>query len=270
MTGPHDSPSTGIAKLFLRYSAPLSSLRRLPLIGPLVGWASRKIVPRETLAWAQVGNGPAKGLWLQLNPRTGSLFIAGGGEPAVQAAIKEHLRPGMVFYDIGANIGFFSLLAARLVGPQGRVIAFEADPGNAVRLREHIVRNDLPWITAEQRAVWSETTTVSFARIDPSTSPDRGLGHVTPASSSGTIQVDAISLDDFTRIAPAPDFLKCDVEGAEVEVFRGAQRLLAEKRPGILCEVHSEANRRILLEEFARHRYSSTDLDGNHVLALPQ
>jgi FkbM family methyltransferase len=270
VSAPQDPPSSGIARLFLRYSAPLSGLRRWPLVGPLVGWVSGKIVPRGTLAWAQIENGPAKGLWLHLNPRTGSPFVAGGGEPAVQAALSKHLRPGMVFYDIGSNIGFFSLIAARLVGPRGRVIAFEADPGVAVRLREHIVRNNFPWITAEERAMWSEPTTVSFARVDPSTSPDRGLGHVALASSSDTIQVDATSLDDFTRTAPAPDFLKCDVEGAEVEVFRGAQRLLTEKRPGILCEIHSEDNRRILLEEFARHRYSCTSLDENHVLALPQ
>jgi len=267
---PSDPRSNGIAQLFLRYAAPLSGLRHLPLVGPLVGWASGKIMPRNTLAWAQVQNGPASGLWLHLNPRTGSLYFAGGGEPAVQAALQEHLRPGMVFYDIGANIGFFSLLAARLVGPQGRVVAFEADPEVAARLREHIARNNCLWITAQEQAVWSESTTVSFARTDPATSPDRGLGHVVSGPADGTIQVDAISLDDFTRSQPAPNFLKCDVEGTEVEVFRGAQRLLAEKRPGILCEMHSDENRRILLEEFARHHYLCRALDEHHVLALPR
>jgi FkbM family methyltransferase len=256
--------------LFLRYAAPLSGLRRLPLLGPLVGWASGKLMPRSALAWAQVQRGPARGLWLHLNPRTGSLYFAGGGEPAVQAALQEHVRPGMVFFDIGANIGFFSLLAARLVGPQGRVVAFEADPEVAARLREHISRNDFPWMTAEQKAVWCQPGTVSFARTDPATSPDRGLGHVVSAPAPGTIQVDAISLDHFMGTGLAPDFLKCDVEGAEVEVFRGAQRLLAEKRPGILCEMHSDENRRILLAEFARHRYSCKALDEYHVLALPQ
>jgi FkbM family methyltransferase len=267
---PQAPASTSIAQLFLRYAAPLSGLRRLPVVGPFVGWASGKLLPRDTLVWAQVQNGPAKGLWLHLNPRTGSLYFAGGGEPAVQAALQEHLRPGMVFYDIGANIGFFSLLAARLVGPQGRVVAFEADPEVAARLREHISRNSFSWITAEQQAVWCEPITVSFARTDPATSPDRGLGHVVSGPGDGTIQVRATSLDEFTKTQIAPDFLKCDVEGAEVEVFRGAEKLLTEKRPGILCEMHSDDNRRILLEEFARHRYACTALDEHHVLALPQ
>jgi len=265
-----ESPSSGMAQFFLRYAASLSGLRRLPLVGPFIGWVSDQLMPRTTLAWAQVQHGTAKGLWLHLNPRTGSLYFAGGGEQAVQTALQKHLRPGMVFFDIGANIGFFSLLAARLVGPQGRVVAFEADPEVAARLREHISRNGFLWITPEQRAMWSESMAVSFARTDPVTSPDRGLGHVVSVTSASTIQVDATSLDDFTRTGLVPDFLKCDVEGAEVEVFRGAQRLLAEKRPGILCEMHSDENRRILLEEFARHRYSCKALDEDHVLALPQ
>jgi FkbM family methyltransferase len=270
LSRPHNAPSAGVAQFFLRYAAPLSGLRRLPVVGSLVGWASGKLLPRDTLAWAQVQNGPAKGLWLHLNPRTGSLYFAGGGEPAVQAALQEHLRPGMVFYDIGANIGFFSLLAARLVGPQGRVVAFEADPEVAARLREHISRNNFSRITAEQQAMWCEPTVVSFARTDPATSPDRGLGHVVPGPGEGTIQVNATSLDEFTRAQTAPDFLKCDVEGAEVEVFRGAERLLTEKRPGILCEMHSDENRRRLLAEFARHGYACKVLDEHHILALPQ
>ena len=128
----------------------------------------------------------------------------------------------MTFYDIGANIGLFSLLAARLVGKEGRVVAFEADPEIAARLREHVARNEFGWITVEEKAVWSEPRTVFFARTDPATSPDRGLGHVVSASAGDTIQVSAESLDDYTWTQPAPDFLKCDVEGAEVEVFRGA------------------------------------------------
>ena len=80
----------------------------------------------------------------------------------------------------------------------------------------------------------------------------------------------AESLDHYTRMQPAPDFLKCDVEGAEVEVFRGARRLLKEKRPGIICEMHSEENQRIILEEFSRFGYASEPCGTNHLLALPQ
>jgi FkbM family methyltransferase len=259
-----------LAQFLLRYASPLSGLRRVPVLGKCVSWAGAKLVPRDLLAWVQIEGGPAEGVWLHLNPRTGRSYFEGGGEPEVQAALRQHLRPGMIFYDIGANIGFFSLLAARLVGTEGRVVAFEADPEVAVRLREHVARNAFGWITVEEKAVWSEPRTVFFARTDPSTSPDRGLGHVVSAGAGDTIQVSAESLDGYTLSQPAPDFLKCDVEGAEVEVFRGARRLLKEKRPGIICEMHSEENQRVLLEEFSRFGYTCKTCGTNHILALPQ
>jgi predicted methyltransferase len=111
-----------------------------------------------------------------LNPRTGKIYFEGGGEPEVQEALLQHLRPGMTFYDIGANIGFFSLLAARLVGKEGCVVAFQADPEIAARLREHAERNSLGWITVEEKAVWSEPRTVfSHGPIRP-IRPTEGLG----------------------------------------------------------------------------------------------
>jgi FkbM family methyltransferase len=262
--------SERLGQLFLRYASPLAGLRRIPILGRCVSWASAKLVPRDTLVWMQVRHGPAGGLWLHLNPRTGRNYFDGGGEPEVQAALQEHLRPGMIFYDVGANIGFFSLLAARLVGEQGRVVAFEADPEVAARLREHVARNQFSWIATEEKAVWSERKSVFFARIDPAASPDRGLGHVVSSGANDAIRVEAVSLDDYARTGPAPDFVKCDVEGAEGEVFHGALQLLKEKRPIILFEMHSEENRRILLEELSLRGYDCKSCGENHVLALPR
>jgi FkbM family methyltransferase len=259
-----------IAQLFLRYALPLSGLRRVPILGPFVRWVADRIVSRDSLTWVQIQQGPAAGLWLRLNPRTGGAAFEGTGEPEVQRALERHLRSGMNFYDIGANIGFFTLLGARLVGEKGRVTSFEADPEIAARLREHIARNHFSQATVEEKAVWSKQSVVKFSRCDPNVSPDRGLGHVASTDENGCIEVQAISLDEYTSAFPPPDFLKCDVEGAKVEVFRGARRLLAEKRPGILCEMHSEENRRVLLEEFARVGYKCSPCSETHVLALPE
>jgi FkbM family methyltransferase len=259
-----------LGQFLLRYSAPLAELRRVPVLGRCVSWAGAKLVPKNSLTWVQVQRGPAQGLWLHLNPRTGAAYFEGQGEPEVQALLQKYLRPGMTFYDVGANIGLFTMIAARLVGPRGRVVAFEADPEIAARLGEHVQRNEFAWASVEEKAVWSEAKKVYFARTDPDTSPDRGLGHVASISTKDTIEVGAISLDDFVLAHPAPDFLKCDVEGAEVEVFRGARRLLEEKRPGIICEMHSEGNRRELVEEFERRGYKCEQHGANHVLAVAQ
>jgi FkbM family methyltransferase len=177
----------------------------------------------------------------------------------------------MTFYDVGANIGFFSLMAARIVGPKGRVVSFEADPENAARLRENLVRNKLTHARVEEKAVWSESGTVIFERVDPGTSPDRGLGHIsTNDSAAGAITVEAVSLDQYTTAHPPPDFLKCDVEGAEVAVFQGATKLLSGKGLIFLVEMHSPENHRALLDLFISHGYRCQALDHNHVLALPQ
>lgn len=263
-----DASDGRFARLFLRYLAPLARVRRIPVLGPCAGWASAKILPRDSLVWVQVRRGPGLGIWLRLNPRTGRDYFEGAVEPEVQQALVQCLHPGMVFYDIGANIGFFSLLGARLVGSAGRVVAFEPEPAAAARLREHVARNALANVTVEEAAVWSAAGAVAFARSDPASSPDRGLGHVDPVGEQGSIRVRAVSLDDYALAAP-PDLIKCDVEGAEVHVFRGAPRLLNQKRPSILCELHSEENGRILGQELARLGYACRPCGGNHILALP-
>jgi FkbM family methyltransferase len=260
-----------LAQLYLRYASSLAGLRRLPVLGACARWFSTRLVPRDRMTWMQVQGGPAQGLWLLLNPRTGRDYVEGAVEPGVQKILKNYLRPGMTFYDIGANIGFFSLLAARLAGKQGKVISFEADPEVAARLREHVERNRFQTISVQEKAVWSETRTVAFARADARTSPDRGLGHVDlSATAADTVQVQAISLDDFACDAPMPDFVKCDAEGAEAQVFCGAQNLLTQKRPLILCEMHSEENRRTLIDLWTSLRYSCQPCGKHHVLALPQ
>jgi len=155
-------------------------------------------------------------------------------------------------------------------GRTGRVIAFEADPEVAARLREHAARNEFSWLSVEQKAVWSETRGVFFERTDPAQSPDRGLGHVVSSESGNAIRVEAVCLDEFAKSGATPDLVKCDVEGAEVEVFRGAERLLREKRPAILCEMHGDENMRVLQAQFAALNYASKLLDANHVLARPR
>lgn len=260
-----------LGQLYIRYASALSGVRRLPVLGVCAGWLSARLLPRDRMVWVQVQHGRARGLWLLLNPRTGREYAEGTVEPQVQEILENYLCPGMTFYDIGANIGFFSLLAARLTGKQGKVISFEADPEVAVRFREHVERNRFQNISLQEKAAWSETRAVAFVRADVKTSPDRGLGHVDMSVDAGnTVQVRAISLDDVACHAPAPDFVKCDVEGAEAHVFRGAQNILTQKRPIVLCEIHSEENRRTLIDLWTSLRYSCETVGKDHVLALPQ
>jgi len=259
-----------MAQLFLRYASPFAGMRQWPWVGPIVSRLSRRLVPRDSLVWAQVQRGHAAGIWLQLNPRTGRAVLEGNGKAQVQTALVERLAPGMTLYDVGANIGFFSLLAARLVGPSGRVVAFEADPEIAARLRTNAAKNGFSWIAVEHQAVCAQSGEVFFQRADVAESPDRGVGHVVTAEDAGTIRVSGMSRDDHLQLGPAPDFVKCDVEGAELEVFRGASRLLKQNRPIVLCEMHCEENSRVLRRQFDELGYACRMLDETHLLALPQ
>jgi FkbM family methyltransferase len=262
--------SPRLANAFLRYASPFSKLRTVPVLGNLLHLASRTLVSTDTFLWVQIEGGLAAGLWVSVNPRTGHDVLLGEGEPRVQQALAEHLHPGMTFYDLGANIGFFSLMAARLVGPEGHVFAFEPDPSIFLRLRQNLAKNDFRLAVVEEKAVWCESASVPFACADVTQSADRGLGYVStdPVESSNVIHVQSVSLDDYCISHPAPDFIKCDVEGAEYEVFQGAARTLRQWHPTIVCEMHSAENHFALTRYFLDLGYTCHTLGPNHLLAV--
>lgn len=181
---------------------------------------------------ARVKVGPAKGLRLDLR-RASNWYARGTVERHVQQAIADHVKPGDVFYDVGANIGFFSVLAARLVGPDGRVHAFEPEPRNAAAVRRNAKLNGFATITVHEAAV---ADTVGTIRLIVTEHPG---GATIDANSAGadaqrTIEVKSVTLDSLD--AEPATFVKIDVEGTEPAVLRGMLRLAAEHKPLILVE----------------------------------
>lgn len=257
-----------IGGALLRAPESLRSIRKWPVLGTWMHRLSHAVLPLQRYHWAQVKTGPGKGLWIELNPRTGEKYLRGVAEESVQHVFAKHLRPGMVFYDLGANIGLFSLIAARIVGPEGHVYSFEPDSTVAARLRRNIARNLLLNVTVVEAGAWSSSTKLGFIRAD-SASPDGGTGQFVDGQSEGAMMLDCIALDDFVKSHPAPAAIKCDVEGAEVEVLRGAENLIRTHRPWIVGETHSAANARDWSEFLARFGYKSESLDANHIFAIP-
>jgi FkbM family methyltransferase len=257
-----------IGGVFLRAPASLRSAHRWPVVGSWIHRLSHAILPPGEYHWAQVKAGPARGLWLELNPRTGQSYLNGAAEEHVQNTLAKHLSRGMVFYDLGANIGFFSLLAARIVGPEGHVFSFEPDATVAVRLRRNVSQNGFSNVTVIEKGAWSSNRRGSFAAAE-SASPDRGTGRFVASQRDGTALVECVALDDFAAAHSAPDAIKCDVEGAEIEVLRGAENLIRRNRPWILGEMHSDANARAWVEWLTRFGYNLETLDANHILACP-
>jgi len=254
--------------LLLRAPAPLRSARKFPILGNAVHVLSHWILPTEEKVWAQVQKGPLQGIWLQLNPRTGQGYYRGETEPAAQEVILQNLHPGDVFYDLGANIGLFSLLGAKIVENAGRVYSFEPDAEVAARLRRNVARNGFSNVTIVEAGVWSSSGSLNFSPADAS-SVDRGTGsfvRANPTVPAGAVR--CVALDDFIGAAPPPNGIKCDVEFAEWEVLRGAKHLLETRRPWILCELHSEENSRAIRAFLGELRYEIQDVDRSHIFAF--
>lgn len=226
--------------------------------------------------------GPAAGLRVATRGASAD-YAEGTNEGPVQQAMTQLLRPGDTFVDIGANIGFFSLLAARLVGSRGRVVAFEAVPGTAAILLENALDNDMEHIHVRSEAVGAE----------PGHAPLRVTSHPGGATLSDdadaseiteTLDVPVVSLDSLraSGTLPEPDVVKIDVEGHEEAVLAGMDLLLRDRSPVLLVELDAAnadalAHKRQLLEarlrdlgyrcEVLAPSYEDTDWEVMHLVA---
>lgn len=259
-----------LSQLLIGNNRLLSALRRVPGFRLCAKKLGAHLLPADHREWFQVQDGVAKDIWLKLNPRSGGHYYRGDADAELQGVLRDYLKPGMVFYDLGSNNGFFALIASRIVGPTGTVVAFEAEPSLGMDIAENIEKNDAQNVRLIRSAVWSSGGFVDFKPVDRSVSPGAGLGRVVTNSTTGAISVPSVCLDDFSQTGRAPHLIKCDVEGAEVEVFRGARKVLAEHRPLFECEVHSNENGRVLSAAFEGMNYDVKWYSPGHFLAVPR
>lgn len=174
----------------------------------------------------------------------GALIVDGKPyEQHITTTIQQHLRPGNVFLDIGANIGYFVLLGSSLVGPQGRVIGFEPNPSNAELVRMSIEHNHFTQTTLHQQAV-SDRHDYFVLESEGSN------GWLIPEASGTAVpgqegnrptmkqryRVEAVALDDVLPDLDHVDLLKIDIEGSEPRALRGMDALIKRCRPTILTE----------------------------------
>lgn len=157
----------------------------------------------------------------------------GSFEYEKQKCINKSVRPGSVAYDLGANVGFYTLLLSELVGSGGLVVAFEPLPRNLEYLRRHIALNHVSNVVVMEGAVSSHSGSALFVE-----GPTNSMGFI---SSKGNVKVKLFSIDEMVsdgRI-PAPQYLKIDIEGAEYDALCGAEATLQEFQPTIFLASHS-------------------------------
>jgi FkbM family methyltransferase len=171
----------------------------------------------------------------------GKKWVVGAGEHGYwlgsyeinkRKAFEREILPDQVVYDVGANVGFYSLLAAQLTGEGGKVYAFEPLGRNVEYIRKHAALNRFENISIFEAAVADQSGEALF---DPGASI--AMGHI---SDSGTLSVRQVSLDALLASGEilAPDVMKIDVEGAEYAVLQGAKNLLSSHRPLIFLDTH--------------------------------
>jgi FkbM family methyltransferase len=199
----------------------------------------------EGLTEVQVAGGDLRGTTLLLDLQVDKDLWLGTYEPEVQATIRAFCKPGMAVYDVGANIGYTSLLMAQAVGREGLVIAFEPHPKNLDRLQANIELNPFASIVEIVPLAVADQTGPARFQIHVSGGMGRLVGtSVKPDRFIGEIDVSQISLDEFVygQGNPTPELIKVDIEGGEGLAMRGMRRLLRHARPTLLLELHgSEA-----------------------------
>jgi FkbM family methyltransferase len=210
----------------------------------------------------------------------GRWWIAGSGnksywlglyEVETRRCIEERVERGDVVFDIGAHHGLYTLLASKLVGRTGMVVAFEPLPANVTVLEKHIRMNHIGNARVLRAAASDTSGTEPF-----STRLSHWEGNLSP---DGDVEVRTVAIDDIVgdEVAP-PNVIKIDVEGSEVRVLRGARRTLLKHRPVVVLEAHTDALRAECAQLLASLDYETSVLaapmEGRsasfHMLATPR
>ncbi len=139
----------------------------------------------------------------------------GSYEYEKQQLISRMIKPKTVAFDIGAHVGFYTLLFSKLVGSEGKVVAFEPFPPNLHYLRRHITLNHLSNVEVFQAAVSDATGITSFVQ-----GPSSSMGQI---ADRGDFEVKQVSIDELIDEGklPAPNYMKIDIEGAEYKALLG-------------------------------------------------
>jgi FkbM family methyltransferase len=204
----------------------------LPARNTLIGRLARvplRLIP--AMKPMRILSGPLAGKrWLSTSGTHGCWL--GTYEIELQRLISRNVKPGQVFYDVGANVGFFSLLASTAVTPAGCVIAFEPLPRNIALLRANLALNDVDNVRLHESAVADGSGSTLFSN---DASPSMGRMAAQEGIRVATIAIDALV---GSGEVPPPQVMKMDIEGAESLALAGARHTLMKHRPLIYLSTH--------------------------------
>jgi len=204
-------------------------------------------------------------------PLRGKRWITGSGihriwlgsyEVSKMALAAAWVQAGDTVFDIGANVGIYTLLFSERVGSEGRVVAFEPSARNVSYLRRHLWLNGATNVSVVEAAV---SATTGIARFEPGDDASTGRLDV-----SGMFEVATTAIDAFVEFsAQVPSLLKIDVEGAEVDVLHGALATLNRLHPRILLATHSKTLKQTCVRLLASSEYDVRELEDDAGVPQP-
>lgn len=200
-----------------------------------------------------IKSGPMAGMKLAVSQYISDKYIRGIYELETQLALDRLLQNGMVCYDLGASIGYMSLLMAR----RAKIVyAFEPAPHAAAEIRRHSQVNGLANVSVIPCPVSDSEREVEFSITDNAYGSSIAKDTKWPR-----LKLQCITIDQFARTHESPDLMKIDVEDEEARVLEGATETLRSRPPLICCEIHSSSSALRVREILRENGYSITSLD---------
>jgi FkbM family methyltransferase len=206
-----------------------SAVRPETLVGKIVRFPFR-LLPRDIVM--PILQGPLRGKKWIVGSHLHGCWL-GSYEWEMQKRMVEEIKPGATFYDVGANVGFYSLLAAKLVG-SGKGYAIEPLASNLMYLRRHLELNRVRNVEVVEMAISDEVGALRFE-----SEGTRAMGRI---GAAGSVLVESSTLDTLLeagKIAP-PDCVKMDIEGAEYRALQAARECFARHRPKLFLATHGK------------------------------
>ena len=212
-------------------------------------WDRGRLLPVALSPWL----GPFVPVWTHVEPHVTMrldpadlvseiILERGSWEPESWHAVAQHLAPGATFVDVGAHIGYYSLMAAPIVGPAGRVIAIEPNPQTLPKLRDNLRASGANVVSVEPFACSNAEATLELFAAPGFNTGESSLSRANASQDGPAVaayRVRARPLDDILAEARVSrvDAIKIDVEGAEMSVLQGARATLDRYHPMILVEL---------------------------------
>jgi len=214
----------------------LLRLRLNPFLRPGFDWCAARMKNEDSVIQRGVGRG------LRFNPGGSNVsYLLGTVEQEIQNVLQLWLRPEMTVYDVGANVGFITVIAARLVGEKGKVCGFEPVPMLADQAMHNALLNQFRQVSIhrvalsdqDREAVFQVSKNLTMGRLANRES------HAPDAENELVVRERKLDTLVATDGLPDPDLVKIDVEGTEAAVLDGATEVLRRARPALLIELHS-------------------------------